>query len=108
MTKLHIKYEAPAFKSYYLSKFALGSGITVIRGIQDSRRDTWVKVPEDPNYLMRNFKMYKLDTECHETLEEALARAELTRIRTIKSLKNQIKRLENINFNQQVQKLKQL
>jgi hypothetical protein len=89
-------------KQYYLTHYALSSGIKIIRGIKDNKRDCWVKEPEDPKYLMRNFKMWSMLTDCHETPEKALARAELMRTRAIKSLENQIKRLKKLNFKNQL------
>ena len=105
--KTHTPYKVPVMEQYYLTHYALGTGIKIIRGIKDDKRDCWVKQPADPKYLMRNFKMWSMLTDCHVTEEEALARAELMRTRAIKSLQNQIKRLQRLDFkNQLTQQLK--
>ena len=93
-------------RTFYVTKHALTTGIKAIQGLLVCTRENWVKEPEDPRYLMRNFRMWSMLTDCHNTLEEAIARAELMREREIHSLKRRIEKLEAMDFTAQTAALR--
>lgn len=80
-------------KTYYLSKYALSSNgrIKLFEG----------REPSSKGYIssaVSSYGIYRLGSEVHETPEEAIASADLERVKKIASLKNQLEKLEKMTF----------
>ncbi|WP_448309578.1 hypothetical protein [Pantoea sp. PGP6] len=79
-------------KTAYITKYALTFGIYVAKG--EVRDDMFIQKAQQPS----EFNQYFHGNEWHLSKEEALARAEEMRIRKLKSLDAQIKKVSLLTF----------
>lgn len=81
-------------EKYYLSKYALTKGIQEVE-LQNNKSDSayvWVKG--------QNYMSYRLGTEIHTSLDEAVKKAEEMRQKKIESHEKSIAKLKKMTFGQ--------
>lgn len=85
--------------SYYITKYALSMGISVLEDADFEVGDSGMLCPKSHvPFSGRNY-FHKEGGEWHRTKKAAITRAEEIRIAKIASLKKQISRLEKLDFN---------
>lgn len=76
----------------YISKYALSVGVFEVDGELTREGGISYALPN------RGLRQYHYGSDWHQTKEQAVARAEDMRIRKLKSLDKQIKKLSSIKF----------